>query len=280
MRTKLIFIFAMVMLMGNVYSQDEVLTSKRGTPILPQEGEFAIGMNGVTVLQYFGNMFNGTMNNQIWFNFIDNTNAIFGKYFFEDLKAYRFSVRVGQTINNDVRYILDDDDPTFKYQVTDRHTRSATNIILGAGIEHRKGVNRIQGFYGVDALLMIQSGSDKYKYGNEITGTNTNPTTHNFGTNLLPGGERVLSEKDGLGFGLGARIFVGLEYFVFPKLSIGGEFGWGLMAGLRGASSVKTEYWDAVDITVKEDDLKGNKGSFINLDTDNAGGTIKILFHF
>jgi hypothetical protein len=42
------------------------------------------------------------------------------------------------------------------------------------------------------------------------------------------------------GYGFGLRGFIGAEYFFMPKMSIGGEFGWGLAYVKNGATT--TEY--------------------------------------
>jgi hypothetical protein len=269
---------ALLLFATTMNAQDvQPLTSKNGIPILPKAGDFAIGINAVPIFGYFGNMFNNSVNNNIGFNFLDGNNFIFGKYFAEDLLAYRIGLRVGHSILTDVRYIPNDVD--IKEFFTDKHQISRTNIILGIGMEKRKGVHRIQGSYGFDLMLGIQSGSDKFTYGNEITGTNTNPGTTNFGNNILFG-SRVTHQKNGLGIMVGARGFVGVEVFVLPKLSVGGEFGWGPQIGFRTKGTRTTEFWNFADLKVESLEVPTDKGSLINLDTDNAGGIIKFIFHF
>jgi len=79
---------------------------------------------------------------------------------------------------------------------------------------------------------------------------------------------------------LGARLFVGFEYFVLPKLSLGGEFGWGPAVGLLGKTHTTFEGWDMANDELKTEEIPLFKGNMINLDTDNANGVIKLLFHF
>lgn len=278
MKRNVCLVFVMLLLISTVQSQEvQPLTSKKGIPILPQAGEFAIGINAVPIFGYFGNMFNNTVNNNIGFNFVDANNFIFGKYFAEDLLAYRVGLRIGHSNLSNVRYIPNDLE--IKEFVTDKHQISRTNVILGIGMEKRKGVHRIQGSYGLDLMLGLQSGTDKFTYGNEITGTNTNPGTTDFGNNLLFGA-RATQIKNGLGIMVGARGFVGVEVFVLPKLSVGGEFGWGPQIGFRTKSNHTGEFWNFVDQKVESLEIPNDKGSLINLDTDNAGGIIKFMFHF
>ncbi len=278
----MVFVFA-----GGILAEEQpILRSKSGIPILPEAGDFAIGVNGGVMLDFVGNMFNNTVNNTSRFDFLDpDTRFIFGKYFLEDLKAVRVGVRLGQQRLVNAIYLLEDqpggagskgDDPEY---VLDRHITSQTNIMLGLGMEWRKGVHRIQGFYGVDLGLAVMRDHEAFKYGNEISSDNTNPSTTNFGNNIWAG-SRATKLHQGFGFMVGVRGFVGFEYFILPKLSVGGEFGWGPAVGFLGKSYAELESWDAVKEEVVIEERPVGRGNVINIDTDNANGVIKLLFHF
>lgn len=290
MKKTITFLAAMVLAAGIMTAQEApVLTSKSGIPILPQAGDFAIGVNAIPMFEFVGNMFNNQVNNTVGFEFLDNDmRFIFGKYFLEDLLAVRVGLRVGHTRFSDIQYVNNDaaaaggggskgDGDTW---ITDKHNSVNTNIMLGIGMEKRKGVHRIQGFYGLDLGLGLMSGSDKFVYGNEYSKDNTTPTTTNFGNNIFWGAGRVTQIQQGTGFIIGARLFVGFEYFILPKLSLGGEFGWGPALGLMGKTSTTVEGWDMVKDELKVEELPLFKGSMLNIDTDNANGVIKMLFHF
>ena len=82
----------------------------------------------------------------------------------------------------------------------------------------------------------------------------------------------------------GLRGFIGAEYFVLPKMSIGGEFGWGFGLMSVGAS---TETWITDDGTATaEIEHVGTKSSGFGLDTDinntlfGAAGSLRLTFHF
>jgi hypothetical protein len=277
----ILFVFLLATAMVSA-QESKPLLSKGGIPILPQAGDFAIGVNAIPMFEFVGNAFNNTVNNTIFFGFLDNTSRfIFGKYFAEDLLAYRFGLRVGQTRLTESRYLLKDQlvagaDPEW---ITDSRITSRTNIMLGIGIEKRKGVHRIQGFYGLDLALTVMNGKETFHYGNEFSKDNTNPTTTNFGNNIW-WGSRVTSIHEGLGFLVGARGFVGMEIFILPKLSLGGEFGWGPAIGFLGKSHANVESWDGVKDELKTDEVPNAKGNVINIDTDNGNGVIKLMFHF
>ncbi|MFO7722990.1 MAG: hypothetical protein R6V49_07195 [Bacteroidales bacterium] len=277
MKKMLTFFVAMLLLASTANAQ---LTSKKGIPVLPQAGDFALGVNALPMLEYLGNAMNGNTWNSTHWDFVNGNQSIFGKYFLTDLTALRVGLRIGLTSLTEGVYVKDDFDATGEDQVLDKYTNKETNIYLSIGMEKRKGIYRMQGFYGAEAMLGVMSESDSYVYGNEITSTNPMPTTHDFGYNIPMAGARVLNAKDGFGFMFGARLFVGAEYFIFPKLSLGGEFGWGLGIMSRGDSKGTVEYWNIADAKVDEMERLGGNGSGFSLDTDNYGGIIKILFHF
>jgi hypothetical protein len=149
MKKTMTLIVAIILATGIVSAQETpVLTSKNGTPILPQAGDFAIGVNAIPMFEFVGNMFNNQVNNTVGFEFLDNnTRFIFGKYFIEDLTALRIGIRVGHTRLSDIQYITKDtlggggtkaDDALW---TTDKRSTVNTNVMLGIGVEKRKGVS-------------------------------------------------------------------------------------------------------------------------------------------
>ncbi|MDT8308794.1 MAG: hypothetical protein RQ866_04635 [Bacteroidales bacterium] len=263
------------------YAQNPELLSKKGVPILPQQGDIAIGINAMPVLNYFGNVMNGTTNNSTAFGFLNPMQAIYGKYYMQENTAIRGWLRVGQEMTNDVVFIQDDLNPTDpEEQVEDKYSYAESNIVFGIGLEKRRGISRVQGFYGGELLLLVNTTSDKYSYGNEFSSTNITPNRTNFGYNNPAENVWTTKEANGLMVGAGVRAFIGVEYFFAPKMSLGGEFGWGLIAGTQMAGKRTLEYWNVPDDKVEEVTLKNGKGSGIILDTDNAMGIIKLLFHF
>ncbi|MES2681013.1 MAG: hypothetical protein V4635_14060, partial [Bacteroidota bacterium] len=75
--TLLMFVFANYAMLG----QD--LTSKKGEPILPEKGDWAIGIDATPFLNYIGNFF-GTPNSAPSFTWLTNNNTIVGKYFIDN----------------------------------------------------------------------------------------------------------------------------------------------------------------------------------------------------
>ncbi len=280
-------------------TEDPTLKSKKGTPILPETGEYALGVAANPFLGYVGNIFHGVATSgSPTFNTPGNpTNniALFGKKmlpqgFTKTAYRARLLMNLGTTSN---RATIAQDtafgttlDPKF---VTDIQTIKRNDIILAAGKEWRRGKGRVQGIYGFEGIINLSTLNFKYTYGNTMDSINNAPLTTNLGNNNIVAGAapradvRKIAEKTGATFGLGARGFVGVEYFFAPKISIGGEFGYTLGYSYQSKGKVTTEQWESVTAKTKQvtQQVYNNSGirSF-GLGLDNLGGSINLLFYF
>jgi hypothetical protein len=90
----------------------------------------------------------------------------------------------------------------------------------------------------------------------------------------------VVSDKGGKTIGVGARAFAGVEYFFTPKIALGGEFGWGINFAATGKGVQESEEWSFADSNVKKTTTETGGGSVFDMDTDNFGGSIYLMFHF
>ena len=266
------------------------LVSKKGETILPEAGDWAVGIDASPILKYVGSFLSSGGNNAPTWNYPGTPLAITGKYFKDEKTAYRGMIRLGFGSNTTNAYSQQDGqtatppDPTVV--VKDSKTVSQHNIVLGGGMEMRRGKTRLQGFYG--AMLMIgMMGSDtSYKYGNALTATSGTRT--NFGTNSVGGGTWVTDNKAGSTFVLGIRAFIGAEYFILPKISIGAEFGWGLGFRTTGDGQKTTEFWDAPKnpTALNTQKMKTGGGGSFGIDTDiNStmmipAGQLMLIMHF
>jgi hypothetical protein len=280
-------VFALILSSATLLAQD--LTSKKGEKILPESGDWSIGIDGSPFLNYTGNLFNGnTSNTTPGVNFLTDNNSIIGKWFKEEKTAYRVGIRLG--FGNSKKNGLPEQD---NYSgdppaplVTDVMKMTYSRIALIAGMEKRKGNTRLQGYYGAEAGISLGSDKTSYTYGNSFSDTNTDPTIWDFGNDeaIASGGSRITEIKSGMGFGLGIRGFIGAEYFVLPKISIGGEFGWGIVLQTQGEGTSTVEYWDGTKAATTE--LKRGKSSAFGLDVDNnnsvfgPAATLRINLHF
>jgi len=206
---KIILTVATIFAIGAVNAQD--LKSKKGENYLPETGDWAISFNADGIFEYVGNSLNGnTNNNAPTVDFIRN-NAFVGKKFISEKSAYRVVANLGFGSSTDTQ-------PNFVSGTTVETKASGFDLAAGLGKEWRKGNTRLQGFYGADALITVNSTT------NEVTENDT--TTGTF--------VQSSEFKSGLGLGLGVQGFLGAEYFIFPKFAIGAQYSWGVQFEIDG----------------------------------------------
>lgn len=310
---KSVLVIALAFGVSSAFAQD--LTSKKGEPILPEAEDWAISFDATPVFQFVGNAFSGYTgpNGAPSVNFLNSNQTIIGKKFIDEKSAYRVLVRLGFT-NQSYKNLVDDNSiatpavfPAQDAQVEDKFSTKSTNIGIGVGKEMRRGKTRLQGYYGADAMIWISMSGTKYKYGNVITpvptaaGQTATPTTTTWDaagnvTGTGPSSDRMLSTKSGMTFGIGVRGFIGAEYFIFPKISIGAEYGWGIgyqMSGKGKAINEETQIVSGVNTLAEQETLTAGSSKF-GFDTDinqsnmfsfhgpNSAGaaTLRATFHF
>lgn len=267
---------------------DALLLSKKGEPILPEAKDFALSIDASPFLTYTGKLLSAAGADAPVINSIANYPlTIGGKYFISPKQAYRARVRIGivsQTLSNSV---IDNQNTSLDtLYIKDSRKVSSTDVTLAFGKEFRRGKTRLQGFYGGEGIIGISTGKSIYTYGNAFSNLNVSPTSTNFVTPTSLGyasaaaNNRIQSESNGTGIKIAARAFVGAEYFIFPKMSIGVEFGFSLMYYNQNDGKLSTESWDAANGSVKNKTLakSGTKG--FGVDNDNSGGAIMLNFHF
>ena len=242
-----------VAMMIGVTASAQDMNSKKGTPILPEAGDWSIGIGANSSLNYFGNLLNGNADNSPmsfdWTN--GNDNVITGKMMKDANTAYRVGLRLGfgsttadnQEVDADGDGVADFDSVEIK--------NGGSNINLAAGIQMYRGKGRVRGFYGAEANIGLSSAKETW------TATDLS-----------------VEAKAGSTFNLGVRGFVGVEYFFAPKMSLSGEFGWGL--GLSSTAADETTITIAGTTTT----TTGGKTSSFGIDTDNAGAAINLNFYF
>ena len=275
----------------------DVLKNKKGTPILPKAGDFALQMNANPLLDFGLNAVN-IMNNtgqtsaHPGFTAGQNsavTNYIVGKYFLSSSKALR--LRVGYTSLTEKEETYGDNpiNPSNAFPsniLLSTEREKERNFILGGGIEFRRGYGRLQGYYGGELNLVFGSSKTENEYG---IAYNQQAQDSSY---IFTGSSRPLEDKSGLTFGLGLRGFVGVEYFILAKISIGAEFGlgWSVSSEPRGEST--TQVWrstgnfdsqgNSVNGSFTDKSEGSSKESNIGFNTDQGlgGAALNITFHF
>jgi len=272
------------------------LTSKNGEPYLPQSADIGIGVDAYPFLYWAGNFFGKTNdNNPPSWRYPNNFLYISGKYFLNERTAIRAGLRIGFGSETRENYVSNDATTNDPYdRVKDTGKRSYNAIGITGGLELRRGATRVQGYYGAELGIAISGEKFTFTYGNTFNDSNHTPTSTTDWQSLTSGSvnQRVLESNPGSTFELGLRGFVGVEIFIFPKVSIGGEFGWGLGLSSRGEGTSKIEYWDIGnpgdpnDDAVKTREEKIGKKSFFAIDTDDSNfflgprGMLRINFYF
>jgi len=325
---KSIALVALAFGVSNAFAQD--LTSKKGEPFLPEAGDWALSIDATPFLNYAGNFFGGNAANAApTFNFMNGNNMIVGKYFIDKKTAYRAGLRLGFGSKSEKKNVAalpssPNTYPAAPVTVENIFKHGTSNVGLSFGIEKRKGSTRLQGFYGADVGIYIASSKDKYTYGNTLsaaTGTAAVNITSadGFGNDIdtsvvgnqyvnvydaassaydfptFTGGSspniaRITQKKYGTTVSFGLRAFIGAEYFILPKISLGGEFGWGLGLSMIGKS---TTTWESIGTasgsstaSIGKTEVVGGKSSTFGLDTDRTNGvfgpsaSLRLALHF
>ena len=317
------------LLIASSQAQAQDLTSKKGSPILPEAGDWCIGIDATPFFNYLGNFFGkggsttvttGTVqtashytNQAPTWNFLANNYTISGKKFIDSKTAYRAAVRLGFNNVTQKNQVKDRSIttaavyPAVPFKVENSWKQSYTNVGLSFGIEKRRGKTRLQGFYGVEGGIGFSSGKNTYKYGNALSTSSKNPVSvdlANDGFNISTASgtpeainitkdtysndARIIKEKSGFGFEIGARAFLGAEFFIAPKMSIAGEFGWGIGYGFSGKPKTSLESIgnNGTELVVGQQELSGSKSSRFYFDNDNKNslfgptGSIRLNLYF
>lgn len=252
---KRIILFAVIIVTGFSFcfgqeETEEVLKSKKGIPILPPTGSWAIGIDASPIFRYVGNIFSTNVNSYVpSFGFTAQTpGAIYVKHKITPTKTYRFVLLIGvsnETVNEDDNI---------------KRIYSAIQLGLTAGVEKSKELfGRMVGVYGLQAGVM------KTPY--NIGGGHYGKLNYK---NSLPGATQYI-ETGGNTFGVVLGGFVGIEYFIAPRVALAGEFGLDLV----GYLNQKREYQPSPGTNITQD----YGGSGVQL-SPTQSGNLQLLFYF
>lgn len=261
---KVLLLAAAVATSALVFGQE--LVSKKGEAYLPQEGDYALGFDAVplfNVLKFNSAATIGTAGPSDI-----GAVAIFGKKFHSATEACRFGVILQTGSNRTVTDVQDASSTDPDDQVEDVVRNSSFNLTLVAGKEYRRGTTRVQGLWGAEAFVSLGSNRTKTMLGNDID--DLDPVAFD-GT--------VIDARSGFNFGVGGRAFIGVEYFVAPKLSVALEAGLGIALNFQPKGKTTTLENDGTELEEVEND-GSVKGSGVNLGTGYSGGSVKVMFHF
>jgi hypothetical protein len=258
------------------------LVSKKGIPILPQKGELALGIDAYPIFDYLGGVFSNDGATPPSFDYGRPT-GIYGKYMLENDLAIRANFRFDVSSNSDL-YVVPKStltyDPLAPEYVEDEVIYHNNYLHLGVGIEKLRGKSRIQGKYGAEIIFGSMQYTTDYVYGNSITNEFNTPET--FNNDYYNGSDRVLTDYVDKGLYIGARGFLGIEFFVGPKISLGGEFGYSYIYQWSQNRITEYQYWNAsqqeVSTIIRESSSTGYDDHGAGI--DNLDGAITLFFYF
>ena len=228
---------------------------------LPESGDWSIGFDATSTLDYFGNLLNSSASAPTTTYVAEERfeNTIYGKLMTSDNEAWR--VRLGFKMYKEVdnEDVSDNSSSDPDVTVTNKYTDGETNINLWLGKEYRRGSARLQGVYGAEAGLGIESHTESWEYGN---------TPAN-------GGIGPIKTKEGMNLGISLRGFIGFEYFMMPRMSIGGEYGWGFAFLSKGGGSTVSIAADGSETT-----SENSSDSEMGFKNDDASGSLVLRMYF
>lgn len=302
MKIKILLASACMMLASTTY----VDAKKPEKNYLPEAGDVTIGVNAVPFLNYLGNMFGKMNDNKINPKKIggvpavpglDNpTMSIFGKYFLTDQTALRLNVGIGINSITQSGYVTDDaaavNDPLSVAEVEDTYKYRNSGMSIAVGYEWRRGSKRLQGFWGGQAILAYSNSKHFFGYGNAITEVNQDPTQYDDNNNWtfpttqptldnIGGNSRLLMQSDGSSWTYGVGGFVGVEYYIAPKISIGCEMSLNLLWTTGSKKYQKSERFNP-DFNRVEENTRwtGKSDSGFRFGTENIGTSLFVAFSF
>lgn len=274
----------------------QVLENKNGFKILPEEGDIALGFDAVPFIN-FGlnavNIMNDTGDGATHPGFVNGFNQnIVAKYYYSNDLAFRARLGIN-SLRTSTKFYGDDpltpSSPNPEEVLLMTEVEAGGEYTLALGAEFRRGHNRLQGFYGGELFTGIANNRVVNNYEIEY-----NVTAQDSGY-VTPGETRLLQQKTGTQFIFGARGFLGVEYFILPKISLGAEFGWalGLRTNPRGSAVVET--WgvkpgddpasDPISFTTEAGGPTGGLDLGTGVDLGNplfgaGSAALSIIFHF
>jgi hypothetical protein len=228
------------------------LKSKKGVTILPEKGDYALGIDATPFFYYLGGLFSNNGAGAPYFTFTaQNPGAIYVKKMLTDRKAVRIALRIGYSQNR--QPVGTDPAVDIKY------VNSAATFGLQVALENAfLYKSRIRGYYGAGINFEKKPYQDDLGMGT-ISYKDADDPANDW------------TRKGGIDIGGGLGAILGVEVFIAPKVSLAGEFNVGFMF-------VKTT--DRVYSVEGEDDEIIDRGS-TTLGFDNtASGSLVLSFYF
>ena len=278
-------------------AQEDGLQQKQYTP---EAGDFGITVSANPLVNFLGNMFNGSASNNIGdiggepynpgLNTLQPTVSFAGRYFISDNFALRMNIGWMYSHDKNNFYAPDDAaraaDPLSNADVIDSHIQNTGGGSFMIGAEYRVGEGRVQGVFGGGLLYAFNRYKSKYSYGNAITDINQQPSTgiNNSTAPAVPGFsyQRYLSTfSTAPTHYFGLMGYVGIEWFFAPKISIGAEVNLTAAFNWTKGTYYTAEGFNTLSGEVEEwTELLTPTSSGFDFGTKNIGANLSFNFYF
>lgn len=228
--------------------------------IFPENGNWSIGIDAAPFLQFAGNIFSNSVNIAPVFGFTSqHPGTIYVKYVKNEKRNYRGGLKIG--FSHKFEQVFNSQDN----EKFDEIIQSGFCFGISAGTErHFAPKNRLKAYYGHEAgfLMAPYSGMNFVLRENiigKLTYTNAFDKSYNF------------TETGGKTRSIFYQGFVGVEYFILPKISVNGEFV--LQFSFSHTNERNRDY-------ISQDDIKVNAPYWeVNLEP-KASGDLTLNFYF
>lgn len=271
---------------------------------LPEAGDFAISVSANPFINFVGNIFNNTAYQTIGtfggdpydvvgINQPAPAVSIAGKYMLTDELGLRVNLGWIHDANTQNDYVPDDaeltNDPLSGKKLTDSHITRRSGGSFSAAIEYRVGKRRVQGVFSAGLMYAFTYDRTKYTYGNAITEINQNPSVafpnSEMDPALVPDGfssMRYLSIfNDSPSNYAGLILSAGIEWFVAPKVSIGGEVNISALYNWTKATYYTGEGFNTISNAVETwTELESPSSHGFSFGTGNIGSNLSVTFYF
>lgn len=274
----------------NVFAQEAKTATQQKdySEYLPEAGDMAISLNLAPFLNVFAdNAIDGRIGGD---SYNSDLISIAAKYMFTDNFALRFNVGWSYLYNRDNYYVQDDAavflNPLSQAKVTDSYISQSTGASVTVAAEYRFGSRRVQGYVGGGLTYALSSYSMDLYYGNAMTNLNQNPTTYEDYSAYIPGFASARYTKvsnNGLDFNhhAGVVAFLGFEWFVAKKVSVGAEVNISAIASWGNVQYATLEGYNTLSEKVETWTELFKPSSFaVDFGTQNVGANLSVNFYF
>jgi len=279
--TLILFVLCIVSLQAQTTKNDS--TCKKHADYLPKAGELGIGVDATPIFNYLGNLLSSAGNNTLNLS----SPVVYLKYYLTDNSALRGILSVSSIDQKDLSYVRDDAayilNPLSNKQLTDLKNTSNQQYSMSLAYQRYTGKSRLRGFYGGQLIGGYTYSTTTYTYGNTMSVVNPRPSTiASYGFDS----SRPLKSINTNSMFIGGGGIAGFEYYVLPKLCIGGEVSLNIIY-TKGSQLSNTTEKVVGDGVVKSDQATSPGSSQLSIKTSrfNPNGFVEqigfyVMFHF